>query len=134
MQGKQREHKKCDGHKEHDDGSGCCGKQQPMQQFMKTSLLLLLAEQTGHGYSLLSQLKDFGFDDINVSTLYRIMRKMEERSWVISSWERGDKGPQRRVYSITQSGRAALDEWIGIFTTRIGNIEMLLTKYSELTK
>jgi len=101
---------------------------------METSLLVLLAKQTGHGYSLSEQLKDFGFVDINVSTLYRIMRKMEERGWVLSSWEQGDKGPQRRVYAITQGGRAALDEWIEVFKQRKSNIETLLSKYTEQKK
>ena len=105
-----------------------------MQRFMETSLLVLLAEQTSHGYSLTEQLNDFGFSDVNVSTLYRIMRKMDERGWVSSSWEKGDKGPQRRVYSITDNGRAALDEWIDVFVTRKSNIETLLGKYGELKK
>ena len=85
-----------------------------------------------HGYGLLEHLKDFGFSNVNVSTLYRIMRKMEERGWVSSGWEKGDKGPQRRVYAITQDGTAALNEWIDVFKQRKANIETLLGKYGEL--
>ena len=129
MQEKHNNRQNCGGEKKHD---GCCGKKQPMQRFMETSLLVLLAKQTGHGYSLSEQLKDFGFGDINVSTLYRIMRKMEERGWVSSSWEQGNKGPQRRMYTITQDGRTALEEWIDVFAQRRSNIEMLLGRYDEL--
>ena len=134
MQEKHNGHGECKGNHGQSSGAGCCGKTQPMQRFMETSLLVLLAEQTGHGYSLSEQLKDFGYDDINVSTLYRSMRKMEERSWVVSSWEQGDKGPQRRVYAITDIGRAALDEWIEVFKQRRSNIETLLGKYGEQKK
>lgn len=119
---------------------GCCarsemdGKHQPMQRFMETSLLVLLIEQESHGYSLAEQLANFGFKDINVSTLYRVMRKMEERGWVISSWEEGAKGPQRRVYSITNDGIASLDEWIEVFKERRGNIDLLISAYNKRGK
>lgn len=126
-------HKGCGEHNKH-GGQECCDKKQPVQRFMETSLLVLLAQQPGHGYSLSEQLDDFGFSDINVSTLYRIMRKMDERGLVSSSWEKGDKGPARRVYSITQIGRAALDGWIDVFVERKSNIEALLSKYGELEK
>jgi len=127
------QHKGCGEHNKH-SGQECCGKKQPMQRFMETSLLVLLAQQPGHGYSLSEQLNDFGFRDINASTLYRIMRKMDEGGWVSSSWEKGDKGPQRRVYAITDIGRAALDEWIEVFKQRKSNIETLLSKYTEQKK
>ena len=140
MQGNHNGNKEIGGHKGRGEGyggkqkghGGGCGKHQPKQRFMETSLLVLLANQTNHGYGLLEHLKDFGFNSVNVSTLYRIMRKMEERGWVSSGWEKGDKGPQRRVYAITQDGTAALSEWIDVFKQRRANIETLLGKYGEL--
>ena len=112
----------------------CCQKHKPMQRFMETCLLVLLAEQTNHGYGLTEQLKSFGFDDINVSTLYRIMRRMDERSWVSSAWEKGDKGPARRVYSITEDGLSALKEWISVFEKRRSSIDTLLSKYKQIAE
>lgn len=119
----------------HSRGDGHdCPKHQPMQRFMETSLLLLLVNQTCHGYCLAEQLEDYGFADVNVSTLYRILRKMEDRGWVRSSWEQGGKGPQRRVYTITDIGMEALDEWVEVFRQRKTNIETLLARYEQMEK
>lgn len=113
-------------------GGGC--KHQPMQRFMETCLLLLLVNQTCHGYCLAEQLEDFGFEDVNVSTLYRILRKMEDCGWVCSEWEKGGKGPQRRVYTITDIGMEALDEWVEVFRQRKTYIETLLARYEQTEK
>lgn len=108
----------------------CCDKR-PMQRFMETCLLMLLSKQESHGYYLTEQLKEFGFEDVNVSTLYRIMRKMDDRGWVKSSWAKGDKGPQRRVYSVTEDGLVALDEWIDVFKDRRKKIDLLVSRYEN---
>jgi DNA-binding PadR family transcriptional regulator len=60
------------------------------------------------------------------------MRKMEDHGWVRSEWEDGGKGPQRRVYTITDSGRAALGEEIAAFEARRDSIDMLIKRYRQI--
>jgi PadR family transcriptional regulator, regulatory protein PadR len=76
-------------------------------------LLLLLQEGDRHGYELIAGLGRFGLDAeaLDSGQLYRILRQMEEAGWVTSSWEAGDAGPARRVYSLTTGGREALGFW-----------------------
>lgn len=112
----------------------------PMRRFMEVCLLVLLydkqSEKQCHGYSLAERLKDFGFTDeeLNISTLYRTLRQMEQNGWVKSHWESGGQGPQRRVYSITAQGRDALDEWVKVLQKRRDRIGRLLDAYSQLEK
>jgi len=112
----------------------------PMHRFMEVCLLVLLydekSEKECHGYSLAEKLKDFGFTDeeLNISTLYRTLRQMEQNSWVKSHWESGGQGPQRRVYSITAQGREALDDWANVLKKRRERIGKLLDAYSQLVK
>jgi DNA-binding PadR family transcriptional regulator len=107
---------------------------------MEVCLLVLLydekSEKECHGYSLAEKLKDFGFTDeeLNISTLYRTLRQMEQNGWVLSHWESGGQGPQRRVYSITAQGRDALDEWAKVLQRRRDRIGRLLDAYSQLEK
>jgi poly-beta-hydroxybutyrate-responsive repressor len=54
---------------------------------------------------------DFGFEAMNPGTLYRTLRQMEEDGMVVSSWETSKGGPARRMYTITDSGKAYLDFW-----------------------
>ncbi len=110
----------------------------PMHRFMEVCLLFLLSDEDKacHGYCLAEQLTRFGFTDeeLNISTLYRTLRHMEQSDWVRSHWESGGQGPQRRVYSITPLGRNALDNWATELQKRRERIGMLLDAYAQLQK
>jgi DNA-binding PadR family transcriptional regulator len=40
-----------------------------------------------------------------------MLRQLEKDGLLSSDWEPGPSGPARRVYSLTDSGRAWLDAW-----------------------
>ena len=107
-----------------------------MERFLEVCLLLLLYDEIGYGYGLAERLSSFGFseDNLNVSTLYRALRKMEKEGFVTSLWEKGGQGPKRRVYEITENGRNELDQWIKILKVRKTRIESLIIKYDERIK
>ena len=104
-----------------------------MRRFMEICLLELLRAGTAHGYALAERLGGFGFapDELKYSTLYRTLRSMEQSGWVESFWESGGQGPKKRVYSLTQQGHAALDEWILILRQRKQRISMLLDLHEQ---
>lgn len=108
----------------------------PMHRFMEVCLLFLLCskKEECHGYSLAEKLQSFGFkeEELNISTLYRTLRHMEQNAWVKSHWESGGQGPQRRVYCITDDGRKALEEWIVIMQERRDRIDSLLKAYTQI--
>lgn len=114
----------------------CSGKPHHMERFLEVCLLLLLYDEIGYGYGLIEQLSFFGFSekDLNVSTLYRTLRKMEKEGLVTSSWEEGVQGPKRRVYEITDDGRNELEQWIRILKMRKSRIETLVSRYDEKMK
>ena len=105
-----------------------------MQRFMEICLLVLLYKDICLGYSLAEQLSDFGLDDVNVSTLYRTLRKMEAEGWVKSSWEESVKGPRRRVYTITAEGRSELVGKTKVLKQRKMRIETVLARYEKAMK
>jgi PadR family transcriptional regulator, regulatory protein PadR len=73
--------------------------------------LVVLWEESTHGYALLERLRQFGFEGINPGTLYRTLRQMENEGLCESEWETSEVGPACRVYSVTGSGVAHLDSW-----------------------
>ncbi|MGD9569157.1 MAG: PadR family transcriptional regulator [Sedimentibacter sp.] len=99
-------------------------------------MLLLLYDDVGYGYGLIEQLVSYGFseDELNVSTLYRTLRKMEKELLVVSFWEEGGLGPKRRVYEITVDGKKELDQWIKILKVRKARIEKLVGRYETFIK
>ena len=74
-------------------------------------LLLAVSMQRAHGYMIEEYINGSGFFRVDASTLYRTLRQLEKDGLLSSDWEPGPSGPARRVYSLTESGRAWLDAW-----------------------
>ena len=111
----------------------CCAKRHKAQRFLEACLLLLLYREAAHGYALLERLSSLGFpaEDCSVGALYKTLRKMEKEGLVVSRWQKGGPGPERRVYEITQSGRNALHGWIGVIKERKARIDALVFLYEQ---
>lgn len=74
--------------------------------------LVLLREESSHGYELMERLTGFGFDqEIRAGTLYRTLRRMEQEGLCKSEWDTSGDGPARRTYSVTEAGEAYLAAW-----------------------
>ena len=76
-------------------------------------VLLAVSLQRAHGYLIEEYLHSLGFLSLEMSTLYRTLRQLEKDGLLRSAWEPGPSGPARRVYALTDAGRAWLDAWAG---------------------
>ena len=76
-------------------------------------LLLLRSRGRSCGYNLCSDLQEHALTDaeIDKAALYRTLRQLEANGNVRSTWEEGDGGPARRVYTLTKEGERHLEEW-----------------------
>ncbi len=85
-----------------------------IHRFLEPCLLLLLHYRETHGYELLDGLKTFGFeqDPVDLSTIYRVLRSLEDRGFVLSHWNTSNAGPARRLYRITSEGDRYLAWWV----------------------
>ena len=97
-------------------GVGSTGKACPrrIQRFLEPCLLLLVHCDEAHGYELLEGLKQFGSeeDPVDLSTVYRMLRVLEERGFVASRWDTGSSGPARHLYRTTEEGDRYLAWWV----------------------
>lgn len=89
------------------DGEGWPG--WPPRDILAPFVLLAVSMQRGHGYVIEDYLRTLGLYGITMSTLYRTLRQMERDGFLESAWVPGPTGPARRVYTLTDSGRAWLD-------------------------
>jgi PadR family transcriptional regulator PadR len=80
-------------------------------------VLVLLKEETSYGYELMSRIEEeFGFEQINPGSVYRVLRQMENEGLCTSVWdlrdEEGGGGPPPcRMYAVTDEGEAYLEAW-----------------------
>ncbi|MCD6238479.1 MAG: PadR family transcriptional regulator [Thermotoga sp.] len=100
------------------------------------ALLYLLLKKPAHGYSLVDELRDLGIDPAFVSygVAYRLLRDMEVRGLISSKWEIEGSGPPRRIYSITNSGREYLKNWVNNAEKNLRVMNNLINKIKEVLK
>jgi DNA-binding PadR family transcriptional regulator len=102
--------------------------------FTTPAVLLLLAEGPSHGYQLLSRLPSMLPSEAappDASGLYRLLRGLESAGSVHSSWTSSGRGPARRVYELTDSGRDTLDRWGAWIVGEMQALSGLLAAYYD---
>jgi len=70
--------------------------------------------------------------DLDPSVIYRVLREMEEKGWVSSSWQEEEaQGPPRRVYRLTLQGNETLAQWSQDLQQTRQLIDHLLDRYEQ---
>ena len=108
------------------EGECRCEGGQP-KNFVRPCLLLLLAAAPAHGYELMERLRPFGFEVNDPATVYKTLRQMAAEGLLTSAWELSDRGPARRVYTLTADGRDLLQAW----AQTLEENRQILTNYLE---
>lgn len=78
------------------------------------ALLVSLLEKPSSGYELARRFgRSIGhFWPATHQQIYRVLARMEEAGWIEGQVERGESGPDRKVFSATGAGRAMLSGWM----------------------
>lgn len=77
----------------------------------KCILLIVKRENSIYGYDLIKKIGIF-FPEVNESTFYAILRRLEQRDSLKSTVEKSTEGPPRKYFSITDTGENELQELI----------------------
>lgn len=75
---------------------------------MGTAVLAALANQDLHGYAIGEHLKARGLGRPKGGSLYPLLSALEEDGAVDTEWTHSERGPGRRIYRLTESGRSRL--------------------------
>ena len=96
-------------------------------------VLALLDRRASHGYELLQRLKESinGQLVLKEGTLYPILYRLEDDGCISSAWQSPTGEPQtpktaRKVYQITERGRAVLTEHLKVWRQFSSNVEQIL--------
>lgn len=88
-------------------------------QFLKGILdgciLAIIDTQTVYGYELSQKLNEVGLLDVSEGTIYPVLLRLQKNNYIIGEMRPSPSGPSRKYYSLTDEGRAALqdikEEW-----------------------
>jgi transcriptional regulator len=75
-------------------------------------VLSLLEHERRHGYELnkLIESRSRGVLTFHIASLYPLLYRMEDRGWIAGRWVEKAGERRRRFYSITPTGRRALED------------------------
>lgn len=98
-------------------------------RWIEPFVLLLVAEQPSHGYSVIGRLDELGLtaDGVDVGMVYRTLRELDAEGLVTTEWGL-ESGPPRREYRLTAEGRHALAEWAAVMVERKRLVEAFLKR------
>lgn len=86
-----------------------------MTEMLKGTLegivLAILARRPAYGYEITASLREQGFTDLVEGTVYALLIRIERRGLVDVEKVASEKGPPRKVYSLSATGRDQLDEF-----------------------
>jgi DNA-binding PadR family transcriptional regulator len=101
----------------------------PPRHFLLPALLLLVSEKPGYGYSLVKDLQDLRFGQVERPAVYRALAQLE-RDGLVAGWdERAKAGQARKVYGITENGARVLRAWMGVVKEERDCLDRVLHRY-----
>ncbi|MFJ2510470.1 PadR family transcriptional regulator [Streptomyces griseoviridis] len=74
-------------------------------------VLALMRDRPRYGVELLAALEDSGALATSQGTVYPLLSRLRRDDLVTTTWQESAVGPPRRYYALTDSGRAALEEF-----------------------
>jgi PadR family transcriptional regulator PadR len=103
------------------------GKQ--MTEMLKGTLegivLAILSGRPAYGYEITARLRQMGFSDIAEGTVYALLVRIEQRGFVAVAKYPSEKGPPRKVYSLSVQGQEYLGEFWRTWSFLTGRLEQL---------
>ncbi len=91
-------------------------------------VLKTLALAPQHGWGIGQRLEQLSGGTLLVSqgSLYPALQRLEHRGLITSDWQTTDKNRRARVYTITRSGRRALDQEAESWGRLVAAVDLVL--------
>ncbi|MFO0703704.1 MAG: PadR family transcriptional regulator [Patescibacteria group bacterium] len=103
-----------------------------VENFFEPCVLFLLMQKPSYGYELMKELTEKCTCSVNVANLYRGLARLENSKKVKKKKIKGDVGPAKVVYEITDDGKKLLAEWIEELEENNNTINKLIQNYNRL--
>jgi DNA-binding PadR family transcriptional regulator len=99
------------------------------RHFLLPALLLLLAEEPRHGYSLAKGVHALQVGRVDRPSVYRALAQLEADGLIGSPPQALGTGQSRRVYSLTEQGEQVLRRWMGVIKQERDGLDRVLRRY-----
>ncbi|TQI67319.1 PadR family transcriptional regulator [Clostridium sp. KNHs216] len=106
-------------------------KSQLMRGTLEGCILKIISLKVTYGYEIMEKLRSFGFDEVKEGTIYPLLVRLENKSYITSEFRSSPLGPNRKYYSTTSEGSRYLHDFeeywgcISISVNKILNLEAM---------
>ena len=97
---------------------------QMLKGVLEGSVLAIISRQETYGYEISQTIKLVAA--IKESTLYPILKKLEQNGALEAVYRASDVGPKRKYYHLTEKGRAELAQFVESFGEMAAAVQGLL--------
>ena len=108
-----------------------------LDKLIHPAILVVLAEGPLHGYRIAQKIGDMPLlrgQAPDASGVYRFLKNMERKGYVVSEWDTSEGGPAKKAYQITPKGQDCLHRWIETLETYRNGITHLLRAARRVAK
>ena len=105
----------------------------PERSWIQLLMLWILYETPTYGYQLLNDIEErsCGCHKLEPGSIYTVLRRMEEKGLLASTWEKVDSGLDRRIYTVTEKGADVLKRGLSTMIQRKQLFDDLITFYRQ---
>ncbi len=91
-------------------------------------ILALLSEETMYGYQISQELasRSGGYFEMKEGLLYPLLHRLKREGLIDSKWQTASGGRRRKYYTITSTGRNALQEQTQEWETFMNKLQSVL--------
>ena len=115
-------------------GGSCSCEMGNLYRFVEPIVLLSVAGlKEAYGYQIAQAAAEMAVTHagLDMGGIYRVLRRLENNGYVLSSWDKSSSGPARRIYRLTESGREHLAEWAEVLAGVVVSLTRLQKACSE---
>ena len=105
-----------------------------LDRFVQPSILMVLAHESLHGFSILKRLYQsdvMDYSSLDPTGLYRTLKKMEEAGLLVSALDTENPTQPKRIFTITEEGRVCLIFWKDTLLDYMRRVEALAASVDE---
>ena len=122
--------------KSDEDMQECAELGKSLNRLSQPTILTILAasEKPLHGYVIVQRAAAspmFGGKKPDATGVYRTLKRLEEQGLVTSRWDTPEEGSAKRLFTLTDKGRACLRRWIDALACYILTIDELRSDASH---
>jgi transcriptional regulator len=91
-------------------------------------ILRTLQQSSLHGWAIGQRIQEISKDALKIGqgSLYPALQRLEEKGWVTSDWRATEENRRAKFYSLTRSGRHALEKETESWRRYVDAVDLIL--------